>query len=674
MSFATAGLAIWAAIFVIPLLLLLYFLKLKRIEREISTTLLWKKAIQDFQANAPFQRLRKNILLFLQLLAIAAILLALAQPEIDAPQGTSNRYVIMIDRSASMNARDGSGPNTRLEQAKREAVRFIDGLRESSSGLGSIFENTIGQLTGSGKADEVMVITFDVNAQVRQSFTTEKSLLRSAIQDIVPTDAPSSLDEALRLAGAYTTPELIEDRGLVLSSSADLHLWSDGKLPDIEDVALPPQTTFVYHALGAVNSGNLSITAASVRRSYDQPDLLHIFISVQSTGQAPREVDVELALDASVVGIRRVILSRPVDALPDDPWRGGVAFTLRYPSEGDAVIRLLSDDVLAQDNTARLHIDSAQRLRVGVVTTGNLFLQTALEGMNLERLVAITPAELDKLVDSHQLDRFDVLLLDGVSPPVRNDRIVAGRYLVFNAVPKLPGITQHESVDAPTVVLEWDRDHAALPLANLDQLVIGKHLGISVAQPSVVLARSEHGPIIAEGYQGAAHVLAVAFDPTATNWPFDPGFVLFMTSAIEYLGERPGSADAEQLSPGQTLTYRTQGSPSRVTLKTPDARTIELIPDEGGEVSFGPLRHAGLYSLSWRADGDTQRRKIPVNMLNAAESDLGTRSTLAMASRVVESQLEGSSSQRRELWPWLILFAIGIILFEWYIYNRKVMI
>src|SRR5215510_13222346 len=107
MTFLTPLIAGIAAAIAIPSLIILYFLKLRRRDMEVSSTLLWKKAIQDLQANAPFQKLRNNILLILQLLALIAALFAIAQPEL-RHRGISNaRQIIMIDRSASMNATDG---------------------------------------------------------------------------------------------------------------------------------------------------------------------------------------------------------------------------------------------------------------------------------------------------------------------------------------------------------------------------------------------------------------------------------------------------------------------------------------------------------------------------------------------------------------------------------------
>ena len=192
MTFLTPLIGGLAAAVAIPSLLILYFLKLRRRDVEISTTLLWKKAIQDLQANAPFQKLRRNLLLFLQLLILGAVLFGLAQPQVKGAGEVGKRIVILIDRSASMQATDGVGgtpekPLTRLDQARKDATAIIDSMREPG-------------ILQTGNADEAMVIAFDKIAMVVQHFTTDKRLLKQAVEGIQPVDGPTSIGEAMRLA------------------------------------------------------------------------------------------------------------------------------------------------------------------------------------------------------------------------------------------------------------------------------------------------------------------------------------------------------------------------------------------------------------------------------------------------------------------------------------------
>src|SRR5688500_20293379 len=94
-----------AAAVAIPALLVLYFLKLRRREMPIPTTLLWKKAIQDLQVNAPFQRLRRNLLLFLQMALLMLLILALALPVTFFSPGAGTNTELVIDRSDSQTVR-----------------------------------------------------------------------------------------------------------------------------------------------------------------------------------------------------------------------------------------------------------------------------------------------------------------------------------------------------------------------------------------------------------------------------------------------------------------------------------------------------------------------------------------------------------------------------------------
>src|SRR5262245_23838856 len=112
-------------------IILLYMLRLRRREVQVSSTLLWQQLLRDREANAPWQRLRRNLLLLLQLLILAALVIALARPFVEVPTVTTGRIALLIDASASMNATDVE-PN-RFEAAKQQAVSIVDTLGAQDS-------------------------------------------------------------------------------------------------------------------------------------------------------------------------------------------------------------------------------------------------------------------------------------------------------------------------------------------------------------------------------------------------------------------------------------------------------------------------------------------------------------------------------------------------------------
>src|SRR3954447_22841148 len=97
----------WAVLAGIPVAIIaLYFLKLRRRPVQVPSTLLWRRSLEDLHVNSLFQRLRRNLLLFLQLLAVFAAMLALAGPRIKGTSSQGQRFVLAIDNSASMTATD----------------------------------------------------------------------------------------------------------------------------------------------------------------------------------------------------------------------------------------------------------------------------------------------------------------------------------------------------------------------------------------------------------------------------------------------------------------------------------------------------------------------------------------------------------------------------------------
>src|SRR3954465_9231085 len=90
----------------IPVVVVFYLLKRKRVVRLVGSTLLWQKFLAETQASAPFQRLRHNWLLILQILMLLLAVLALARPYFAGHAKGGRILVAILDASASMQATD----------------------------------------------------------------------------------------------------------------------------------------------------------------------------------------------------------------------------------------------------------------------------------------------------------------------------------------------------------------------------------------------------------------------------------------------------------------------------------------------------------------------------------------------------------------------------------------
>ena len=124
----------WGLALAVPLgIVLLYFLRLRRRPLEVPSTFLWRKSIEDLHVNTLWQRLRRNILLLLQLLVAAALIAALLRPAWNVTN-TGDRIVIVLDQSASMSATDVKP--TRLADAKRRALEIVEQMESGDAAHG----------------------------------------------------------------------------------------------------------------------------------------------------------------------------------------------------------------------------------------------------------------------------------------------------------------------------------------------------------------------------------------------------------------------------------------------------------------------------------------------------------------------------------------------------------
>ena len=90
----------------LPIVIIFYLLKVRRHDEEISSTFLWNDLIRDLAAHEPLQRLRWNLLLLLQLLALGLVTFAVARPFSEQQGQKPVNAILLLDGSASMQAKD----------------------------------------------------------------------------------------------------------------------------------------------------------------------------------------------------------------------------------------------------------------------------------------------------------------------------------------------------------------------------------------------------------------------------------------------------------------------------------------------------------------------------------------------------------------------------------------
>ena len=362
-----------ALLSLLPLVLLLYFLKLKRQDVLVSSTFLWRKTVQDLRVNSPFQRLRKNLLLWLQLLLLALLILGLARPILDMSGGGGKRYICLIDTSASMTAADVRP--TRMAKARDEARRLIGDMN---------------------RHDQMMLISFDVRPSVVVPFTGVKSRLREALETIKARETRTDYARAIDLVQSLTQD----------MEEVELFLFSDGAYEEYVPRRMGA-VSMNYVKIGAA-CDNVGITAIDARRSLENWEEPQVFARLQNFGPMPREVRVDLYLNDLLFDACTVTVpaGQTAPAVFSDP-------NLR---EGLVRIALNVEDDLAVDNTAWLHLIEPKEATTLVVTAGNYFLELAARKDPLCAPAFMSPKEYDAALAAGTLENHDLVVFDRHTP------------------------------------------------------------------------------------------------------------------------------------------------------------------------------------------------------------------------------------------------------------------
>ncbi len=592
-------------------LVLLYFLKVRRREQMIPSLMLWEPSLRDREASAFFQRLQRDPLLILQILALAALTLALARPAVTVMGQGARKVVVVLDTSASMKAREGG--TSRFSLARAQAAALVGRL---------------------GEGAEVMVVESGVQPRVLAPLSRDREAAIAAVRSAQPRDLPHRVPEAVRTA-----------RALVGSDPrAEIHVFTDGAFtlgdgPEWRD----PRLRWVSVGQG---SRNVGITNLAVRKAYYGSFDYQAFASLVNTSGQTQTFTFTLEVDGTTLAERQLTLEPNV--------RRSLVLPFSHTGGGTVKASVDARDDFAVDNTAWAVLPPPRKIQVLLVSPGNLFLEKVLKTDPQVSVEVQTP-------DQYQggMAEADVVVLDSATP----GRVGPGRFVFVNTVPADVPLEVLGRIEHPTI-MDWDRVHPVMRHVEFAKVVIEDALRIRPLAAGRPLVEAVGGPLIYALEEPERRAIFIGFDLFKTDFPLRVAFPLILSNSLRWLHPAGIDQASLQLAAGQPILLPVEHGATSVTVTTPSGRSVKAQITRG-VVSFTETDEVGVYTLATTRG----QMRVAVNLADADESNLAPRPLPAPPAGPVESAMP--LPVQRELWQLFVLIAVVLLVLEGAFYWRR---
>jgi Ca-activated chloride channel homolog len=662
----------------VPLIVAFYMLRLRRPQHQVSSTYLWQHLVRDVEANAPWQRLRRSLLLLLQILLAVILAFLVARPFAERPAALAHDLVLIVDASASMAATDEFP--TRLAAAKRAA------------------QEQVANVPAGGR---VSVIAAAETAQLVANEATDRGRITRAIESIEQSTGPGNLDDALKLAGKLAE-RTIGAQILVVTDDAGT------SVPDLR-LSVPVKVVTVGR-----ERHNQAVAALAVRA--DPSGLKRtVFISVANYSDQDATRRLQVLADGTPVTARDLLL-RPLsraDVVIDELPAGTriVEARLAPPAEGGTVG---PPDRLALDDTAWAVVPPDKPRFVLYVGPGTTYIINALSYLPNVELYGTTAEGYAATAADPLFANYDLVVFDGFLPPTLPSRPI----LAF-APPRTSPLGEVVGPLRSVSLGMLPIDEPLLRGVDLTRLhIIGSNerfLTQEMVLPDWARAviPGGDGPLLYAGLRDGLPTAVFAFDVHNSDLPLQVAWPILVSNlAGELLGG--GTATRDPLSPASPIEIPLPAGAVGVRVTLPDGTIEELAPGAtgAGAVTFVGTRQLGVYRAEHIPDPDASPSpSLPPtaspaptqtpggspaaspgasptpNLIDATpdepllfavdlfapdESNIspGNGGRIAALGTDQGGQPIEQGTARDELWPLVAMLALAFLLVEWLVYER----
>ena len=641
----------------VPIIVAFYMLRLRRPERPVSSTYLWQQLVRDVEANAPWQRLRRSLLLLLQLLLAVLLAFVVARPFAEHPAELARDLVMVIDASASMSATDVF-PD-RLTAAKRAAID---------------------QLANVPSDGRVSVVAAGDTARVVSNEATDRGRIARAIESIEASTSPSDLTDALKLAGKLAQ----RARG------AEILVVTDDAGSTVPEVTLDVPVRVV--PIGRARD-NQAIAALAVRA--DPTGLKRtLFASVANYSTEIVVRRLQILADGTSVTARDLVLDPltradvVIDELPPGTTVVEARLTPAISREGETT----TTDYLALDDAAWAIVPPDRLRRVLLVGPGNAYLQNAFALLPNVELYGATAEEYPSTTGK---ELFDLIVFDGFLPAELPRKPI----LAFAPPQTSPLGIVHGTLDEFGMG-QLPSDEPILRGVDLTRLHIARTQQMELPDWARPVIPGPDGPLLYAGLRDGLPTVVFAFDIRQSDLPLQVAWPIMISNLSgELLGLTSRTLDPLAPSTPVEIPVAPDSQGVRVTL--PDG-SVEVVPPAAtgaSAVTFVSTHQLGVYRAevmpapipSGSPDPTASPTPSPsagqtptaagaadetllfaVDLFSAEESNIrpGDGARIASLGSDTPSDPATAGVARDEFWPLLVALTLVFLVAEWLVYER----
>lgn len=627
----------------IGLVVFFYIFNKKKNIVQVSSLIPWGILKEDTVRSRVF---KIDLLFLLQILLILLLVFFLAKPYLKSSiiNISGKNIVLVIDSSASMQTVEDNG--SRFDLARSRALNMVNKL---------------------GESDKMMVISSDYSSRLVSDLTDDKARLNKAINDLMPRDTGTNLDEGVGLGVSFLKNV---ERG-------EMYVLTDRSPSSINFTNL--KSGNIKFLRFGERSANVAISSLNVYQDMfkDYRDR-EAYVTIENYSNETKTVSLSVFLNEEVIMEEELELA------------GSEEKTLSIQglnAPGILKASIETDDFLYVDNTAYAIINEIKPIKILLVSNNYLLndeLAKIEKGTHRINLTHIATSEYNpEAIEDYDVAVFHNFIPDSnpginslyVTPYLHSSNLQAedvkeGK--TFSSV-----LVRKHNLVLQVKILDWDNKHPTMThLDSLDGLNIERAFTMELPGWSIPLIKIadnlKDSPIAFAGHYEGKKIVTLGFDLSAFDFSKSDNLrILILTlNIIQWLNPYEAEDHNMLLTGGQ---YRLNCAlTENIEIVTPEGKTFQYnVKDDitGTDFVFNKIEYTGEYKIS----GDNVNNRFVANLFDENESRIAPEPIGDEIINFEEKEAETIvKDEKTEFGKYLLLLVPFILFIEWLIYYKKV--